>query len=70
MGVFAFHNAYPEAGDVSVHKIDGKETDFDIDSDAFNTDLLQLKQELNKLGPERAQRDLADVTIVVQEMTL
>lgn len=66
MGVFAFHDAYPETEDES----DGEQADFDIDSDASDTDLLELKQELNKLGPEKAQRDLADATVAAQEMTL
>ena len=53
MGVFVFHNAYPEAGNVSEDKSDGEQADFNIDSDASDTDLLELKQELNKLGPEK-----------------
>ena len=69
MGVFAFHNAYPEAGDVSEDESDGEQAEFDIDSDASDADLLELKQELNKLGPEKAQRDLADATVTAQEMT-
>ena len=70
MGVFAFHDAYPEAVDVLEGESDGEHADFDIDSDASNADLLELKQELNKLGPERAQRDLADATVAAQEITL
>ena len=49
---------------------DDEQADFDIDSDASDADLLELKQELDKLGPEKAQRDLADATIAAQEMTL
>jgi len=37
---------------------------------ASGADLLELKQELNKLGLEKAQRDLADATVAAQEMTL
>ncbi len=70
MGTFAFQDAYPEAGDFSEDENDGEEADFDIDSDASDADLLELKQELNKLGPEKAQRDLADATIAAQKMTL
>ena len=51
-------------------KSDSEQADFDIDSDASDTDLLELKQELNKLGPEKAQQDLADTTVTAQEMTL
>lgn len=49
---------------------DSGQADFDIDSDASDADLLELKQELNILGPERAQRDVADATVAAQEMTL
>lgn len=44
---------------------DGEQADFDIDSNVSNADLLELKQELNKSGPERAQRDLAGATVAV-----
>ena len=54
MGTFAFQNAYPETVDVLEDESDGEQADFDIDSDASDTDLLELKQELNKLSPERA----------------
>ncbi|KAL9577662.1 MAG: hypothetical protein Q9203_007379, partial [Teloschistes exilis] len=70
MCAFAFRDAYPEAGDVSVDEGDSEQADFDIDSDASDADLLGLKQELNKLSPEKAQRDLADSNIAAQEMTL
>ncbi|KAI4191879.1 MAG: hypothetical protein LQ350_008723, partial [Teloschistes chrysophthalmus] len=70
MCAFAFHNAYPKAGDVSMDEGDGEQTDFDIDSDASDADLLELKQELNKLGPGKTRRDLADATIAAQEITL
>ena len=53
MGVFAFHDAYPETDDISADESDS-EQDFDIDSGASDAELLELKQELNKLGPERA----------------
>lgn len=69
MSVFAFQNAYPETGDCSVIESDDEQADFDIDSDASDVNLLELKQELIKLGSEKAQRDLADVTIAAQEMT-
>jgi len=43
---------------------------FKINPDVSNTDLLELKQELNKLGPEKARRDLlADAIIAPHEMT-
>lgn len=70
MGVFEFHNPYPETGDVLEDESDGKSAGFDIDSDASDADLLELKQELNRLGSEKAQRDLADATLAIQEMTL
>ena len=50
--------------------IDDEQGDFEIDSDVSDADLLALKQELNKLGPERAPRNLADATIAAQNMTL
>lgn len=59
MVALAFHAAYPEAGDFSVDERDSEQADFDIGSDASDADLLELKQELNKLGPGKAQRDLA-----------
>lgn len=49
---------------------DGEQADFDIDSDVSDADLLELKQELNKLGPAKAQRDLADAIIAAQKRTL
>ena len=53
MGAFAFQKAYPETVDVLEEESDGEQADFDIDSDASDADLLELKQELNKLGPEK-----------------
>ena len=70
MGIFAFHDAYSETVAVSEDESHGEQADFDIDSDASDADLLELRQELNKLGPERAQRDLPDATVAAQEMTL
>lgn len=49
MGVFAFQDAYPETVDVLENESDGDSADFDIDSDAFDADLLELNQKLNKL---------------------
>lgn len=60
------NDAYPEAVDFSADEGDGEQAGFDIDLDASNADLL----ELNKLGPETAQQDLADVTVASQETTL
>ena len=54
MGAFAFYNAYPKIGDVSIDESDSEQVDFNIESDASDTDLLELKQELNKLGLEKA----------------
>ena len=54
MGVFAFHDTYLETGDISADKSDDEQTDFDIDSDASDAELLKLKQKLNKLGSKRA----------------
>jgi len=59
-----------QTGDVLEDESDGEPADFDIDSDVSDADLLELKQELNKLGPEKAQRDLADATVAAQDMTL
>ena len=68
MGVFAFENAYPTPDRLTEN--DDEEEEFDIDSNVSDAELLELKQELKNLGPEKAQRDLADATIAVQEMTL
>lgn len=42
-GVFAFHNAYPETGDVSEDERTCEQADLDIDSDASNAELLERK---------------------------
>ena len=67
MGIFAFQSAYSEADNCSVIESDDEQADFDIDLDASDVDLLKLKQELIKLGPEKVQRDLADATITAQD---
>lgn len=69
MSVFAFQSAYSETGDCSVIESDDEQTNFNIDSDASDVNLLKLKQKLIKLKPEKTQRDLADVIIAAQEMT-
>ena len=43
----------PDAG--SVVESDDEQADSDIDSDVSDAELLELKQELKKLGPEKAQ---------------
>ncbi|MCJ1473138.1 hypothetical protein MMC13_001789 [Lambiella insularis] len=71
MGTFAFQNAYPDPDDGSANNSDNEEVgDFEIDSDASDAELLELKQELSRLKPEKAKRDLADATVAAQEMTL
>ena len=40
-----------------------------IDSDVSDTDLLELQEELKKLGSEKTQRDLAAAAIAAQEIT-
>ena len=71
MGSYAIQNAYPEA-DNSLPGDGGEDdnSDFDIDSDTSNEELLELKRDLQNLGPEKAQRDLADATKAIQEKTL
>jgi hypothetical protein len=69
MGAFTFENAYPTPDHCSMVESDDEQEDFDIDSEVSDADLLELKQELNKLGTEKAQRDLADATLAAQEMT-
>ena len=69
MGAFAFQDAYSEPGDSIIIESDHEPADFDIDSDASDAELLELKQELTKLGPEKAQRDLADATVAAQAIT-
>ena len=49
---------------------DSELENFDIDSDPCGADLLELKRELNRLGSEMIQRNLADAIISAQEMTL
>ena len=46
MDAFAPPNAYPETIDVLEDESDGEQADFDVDSDASDADLLELKQEL------------------------
>lgn len=46
--------AYFEAVDISEDESDGEQADFDIDPDSSDADLLGLKQDLNKLSPEKA----------------
>lgn len=67
---FAIRDAYPQAADFSVDEDDGEEADLDIDSDTSDADLLELKQELEKLGTKKARRDLADTIITAQEIIL
>ena len=69
MGPFAIHDPYPRGVDRPAEG-QGESEDFEIDSDVSDTDLLDLKRELNQLGTERAQRDLADATMAYQEMNL
>jgi len=64
MNIFAFHDAYLEIDDFLENENDDEKTNFDIDSNASNANLLKLKQELNKLNLEKTQRDLTNVTIV------
>lgn len=62
MAPFKIQNAYPgQADDASD---DG--SDFEIDSNVSDADLLELQQELKRLDPKRMQRDLADATIALQ----
>ena len=68
MGVFTFENAYTTPDPLIEN--DDQEEEFDIDSNVSDADLLELKQELGKLGSTKAQRDLADATIAIQETTL
>ena len=60
MNDFVFHDAHLERDDYSVDKSDSEQADFDIDSDASAAD---LKQELNILGPDKAQHALTYVTV-------
>jgi len=55
MGAFVFHDKYPETYNslADVDERDREQADFGIDSDASDGDLLELKQELEKLDPER-----------------
>jgi len=62
MGPFKIQNAYPGQADGTSD--DGSE--FEIDSDVSDTDLLELQRELKKLDPKKMQRDLADATIALQ----
>lgn len=70
MGGLVFHNAYSEAGSHSAEECEGGQSDFNTDSDALDAELLELEQELSKLGMESVKRDLTDTTIAAQEITL
>ena len=70
MSAFAFQSAYSKTVDVLKNKSDGEQADFDIDSDASDTNLLKLKQKLSKLSPERIQQNLADITVAAQKIML
>ncbi len=62
MGAFRIQNAYPgEADDDS-----DSGSEFEIDSDVSDAELLELQQDLKKLDSKKMQRDLADAMIVLQ----
>ncbi len=65
MGAFTLQDPHHEKGGLSAVKSDDEAEDFDIDSDISDADLLEPKQELNKLGLGKAQRELADVMIAL-----
>lgn len=66
MGALMFHDAYPKTGDVSMDESDDEQANFDIDSNASDANLSKLKEELNRLGSEKAQRDLIGATVAAQ----
>ena len=57
VGSFAFQDPYPEVGNDEPNKSNSGKEYFDIDSEVSDTDLLELKQEIIKLGSGKAQRD-------------
>jgi hypothetical protein len=65
MGAFTLQDPHHEKGGLSAVESDDEVEDFDIDSDISDADLLEPKQELNKLGLEKAQWELADATIAL-----
>ncbi len=65
MGAFTLQDPHHEKAGLSAVESDDEVEDFDIDSDISDADLLEPKQELNKLGLEKAQWELADVTIAL-----
>ncbi len=62
MGPFRIQNAYP--GEADGDSDSGSE--FGIDSDVSDAELLELQRSLKKLDPKKMQRDLADATIALQ----
>lgn len=53
-----------------MNESDDEQTNFDIDLNASDANLLKLKHELKQLSSKKTQWDLAYVTVVTQEMTL
>ena len=66
MGPFRIQNAYP--GQVDGVLDDG--SDFEIDSDVSDLDLLELQRELKRLDPKKMQRDLAAATVASEASTM
>jgi hypothetical protein len=66
MGPFRIQNAYPgEADDDS-----DSGSEFGINSNVSDAELLELQQDLKKLDPRKMQRDLADAMIALQASTM
>jgi hypothetical protein len=66
MGPFRIQNVYSgEADDAS-----DSGSEFGIDSDVSDAELLELQRDLKKLDPKKMQRNLADATIACQASTM
>ncbi|KAL8845649.1 MAG: hypothetical protein Q9221_009187 [Calogaya cf. arnoldii] len=74
MGSFPIIDPYPEDGsalrahDATESDLDGSDSDFEIDSDVSDEDLLSLKAEIKRTESTTTQRDLATATLELPEL--
>lgn len=69
LAYFTIRDACLPVGDHDLEE-ESVKLDFDVDSDVSDQWPLDLKEELGRLGTEKAGRDLADATIALQELNL
>ena len=77
MGSFPIIDPYPEDGgalrtqgahDATESDSDGSDSEFEIDSDVSDEDLLSLKAEIKRTESIITQRDLAAATLELQKL--